>query len=407
MQDKLIKRSSVKVLLGILLFLVLVQGVQAEKTVTVLAKWGNTETENDFFSSASDIAVDSSGNIYVADTGNNRIQKFSPEGTFITKWGSLGIGDGELEFPRGIAVDSSDTMYVADTGNNRIQKFSPAGAFLGSWGGLDVVADGKSIRSGHGDGEFDAPRGIAVDSSGNIYVADTLNHRIQKFSPDGTFITKWGSYGTGTGQFNQPWGVAVDSSGEVYVADTLNNRIQKFSSSGTYISTIGRYGLGTGQFNQPRGVAVDSSDDVYVADTENSRIQKFSSTGEFLGTWGSLIDRDGLVLGGPNAIEVDSSGTLYIIEGPRAQKFVIRTSATTQTTSLTTRQTTRQTTRVTAAPTLSRITPNNPAPSLTPAPGIDAATVQEQLEEQIRKIDPEGNLLDQITHFFKDLFGWK
>ncbi|RPJ69494.1 MAG: 6-bladed beta-propeller, partial [Alphaproteobacteria bacterium] len=103
------------------------------------------------------------------------------------------------------------------------------------------------------------PYGIAVDSSGNVYVADKNNHRIQKFDSNGTYITKWGSLGNGNGSFNYPEGVAVDSSGYVYVAERNNHRIQKFDSNGTYITKWGSGGNGNGSFLRPNGIAVDSS----------------------------------------------------------------------------------------------------------------------------------------------------
>jgi DNA-binding beta-propeller fold protein YncE len=113
-----------------------------------------------------------------------------------------------------------------------------------------------------------------------VYVADNFNHRIQKFDSNGTFVTQWGSFGSADGQFGYPWDIAVDSSGYVYVtymyvADNLNHTIQKFDSNGTFVTKCGSEGTGDGQFTLPQGIAVDSSGYVYVADYGNSRIQKF------------------------------------------------------------------------------------------------------------------------------------
>ena len=132
---------------------------------------------------------------------------------------------------------------------------------------------------------FNQPSGIALDSSGNVYVADTWNHRIQKFTSSGQFVTKWGSYGNGDGQFIGPFGIALDSSGNVYVADINNGRIQKFTSDGQFIAKWGSQGSGDGQFDYPSGIAADSSGNVYVADTQNHRIQKFTSDGQFIAKW--------------------------------------------------------------------------------------------------------------------------
>jgi len=127
---------------------------------------------------------------------------------YVHQWGSYGIGDGQFDYPVGIALDSSGYVYVSDQFNARIQKFTSAGTFVTKWGSY-----------GSGDGQFSYPTGIAVDSSNNVYVADSSNDRIQKFTSGGTFVTKWGSYGSGDGQFDYPSGIAVDSSIYVYVAD--------------------------------------------------------------------------------------------------------------------------------------------------------------------------------------------
>ncbi|HSV05327.1 MAG TPA: hypothetical protein VLI07_02370 [Candidatus Binatus sp.] len=135
----------------------------------------------------------------------------------LTKWGAFGSGDGQFRSPGGVATDVSGNVYVADVGNHRIQKFDGSGTFVAKWGTM-----------GSGDGQFSYPEAVATDASGNVYVADTNNNRIQKFDGSGTFLTKWGAFGSGDGQFRGPGGVATDASGNVYVADPNNNRIQKF-----------------------------------------------------------------------------------------------------------------------------------------------------------------------------------
>jgi len=302
----------------ILLFLaiVLVQGVHAAETYTFVTKWGSEGSGDGQFKIPSGVAVDSSGNVYVADMQNNRIQKFSSDGTFLTKWGSEGYGDGQFGSPKGVAVDSSGNVYVAD--DFRIQKFSSDGTFLTKFGS----------RGFGGDGQFIDLYGVAVDSSGNVYGVDLSNSQIQKFSSTGTFLTKWGSYGTSFGQFKWCDGVAVDSSGNVYVSEYINHRIQKFSSTGSYLTQWGggSPGSGNGQFIRPSAVAVDSSGNVYVADHTNFRIQKFSSTGSYLTQWGDYGTGDGTFLN-PSAVAVDSSGNVYVADenSHRIQKFAIQT----------------------------------------------------------------------------------
>ena len=169
-----------------------------------ITKWGSLGQGNLQFMGPEDIAVDSSDDVYVADNFNNRIQKFDSDGNFITTWGSNGTGDGQFKSPTGIATDSSDDVYVADNFNNRIQKFDSDGDFITKWGSECLMRfylvqsnqcvdpDGSGPLS-TGDGQFQYPYDIAVDSSDDVYVADNFNNRIQKFDSDGDFITKWGS----------------------------------------------------------------------------------------------------------------------------------------------------------------------------------------------------------------------
>ena len=217
------------------------------------------------FSNPAGVAVASDGSVYVADSGNNRIQMFTSEGVFVSQWGTYGSGDGEFTSPVGVSVASDGSVYVVDSYNDRIQKFTSEGVFVSKWG-----------TNGSGDGEFDYPNGVAVASDGSVYVADRGNNRIQKFTSEGVFVSQWGTYGSGDGEFDFPWDVAVASDGSVYVVDSYNDRIQKFTSEGVFVSKWGTYGTGDGEFDYPMGVAVASDGSVYVTDYGNHRIQKFS-----------------------------------------------------------------------------------------------------------------------------------
>lgn len=277
-----------------------------------VTKWGSAGTADGQFGVAYGIAADSSGNVYVADSGNHRIQKFSSTGAFMGRWGTWGAGDATFKDPWGVAADSM-YFYATDGNNNRVQKFAAGGQFQAKWGSL-----------GSGDGQMNWPRGIAVDGSGYVYITETNGHRIQKFTTSGGFVAKWGSRGSGDGQFDHPSGIAVDkSSGDVYVMDTYSNyRIEKFNSSGAFIKKWGSAGSGDGQLSGAEGVAVDSHGYVYVADGHNHRIQKFTPDGEFVTKWGSRGSGDGQ-FNYPSAVAVDGSGFVYVMDlnNYRVQKF--------------------------------------------------------------------------------------
>lgn len=275
-----------------------------------LLKWGSIGTDAGQFGNPSKIAVDASGNVYVPDGNNARIQKFSNSGGFISMWGwgvatgvnafetcstppcLAGIGgrrEGQFGGLRGAAIDRDGNLLVAETNNNRVQKFSPTGTFLGMWGwGVQTgaatlefcTASCRGGTSGNGDGQFNDPEDIAASLSGDVYVADAVNRRVQRFTGGGAFISKWGSNGNGDGQFTNPRGIAVDAAGNVYVVDAAggNNRVQKFTSSGTFLTKWGSNGYADGQFSGAQGVTVDLSGNVFVIDSRNWRVQKFVNT---------------------------------------------------------------------------------------------------------------------------------
>ncbi len=236
------------------------------------------------FSFAAGIAIDSNSNTYVTDYHSCLVQKFDSNGNLVATWGKLGGGysDGEFYQPWGIAIDSSDNVYIADVFNHRIQKFDSNGNFITKWGKNGGVGpNGGAGLSGTGNGEFNEPSGLAIDSSNNLYVSDQLNHRIQKFDSNGNFITKWGrnggdsSSGDLDGEFRMPTGLGIDSSNNIFVADHQNHRIQKFDSNGNFKTKIGANGNANGEFNGPIDILIDRNGNLYIADHINDRVQKF------------------------------------------------------------------------------------------------------------------------------------
>ncbi len=263
------------------------------------------------------IGVDAAGNVYVADTINNRIRKYTGDGTFLLEWGTTGTGDGQFNYPRSPKPDANGNVFVSDTHNHRVQMFTSDGTYILQWGTL-----------GTADGQFYYSNGVFVDPTGDVYVTCGFHSsapgytRIQKFTGDGTFLLKWGSFGGGNGQFYNPTGLAMDSDGNVYVSDFRNNRIQKFTHDGTFLAKWGSYGSGDGQFVRPIEIDIDACDNVYVADQQNNRIQVFNTGGTFLTKWGSFGSGQGQFYH-PWDVAVDADGNIFVADhvNRRIQKF--------------------------------------------------------------------------------------
>jgi RHS repeat-associated protein len=220
-------------------------------------------------------------------------------------FGSSGSGDGEFDTPPDVALDGSGDVWVADAGNDRLEQFTAAGSFLQSVGTL-----------GSGSGELDDPQGVAVNkTAGDVYVADTANNRIEEFTTAGSYVRSFGSYGTANGDLNAPTGIAVDGYGDVWVADTGNDRVEEFSSSGTYIQKVGSAGSGDGELSSPDGVALTAGD-IYVADPGNHRIERFNTAGAYIGQFGSSGSGDGEFSGSSLRVATDPlNGDIYATDG--------------------------------------------------------------------------------------------
>ncbi|MFZ3172985.1 MAG: S-layer homology domain-containing protein [Carboxydocellales bacterium] len=259
----------------------------------------------DSFAQSADVAVASNGTIYVSDSVQDSVYRFN--GTSWTKLGKFGDDDGEFRSPGGLAVDQAGNLFVADINNHRVQKFDSNGVFVAKWG----KAGGLLARSAD-LGEFNAPHGVAVDSNGQVIVADTGNDRIQRW--DGSAWEAWDSYGAENGSFLRPYAITVDQSGNVYVADDGSNSIQQFDSKGVFVQKWGKAdgstGTGVGEFNDPAGLVVINNI-LYVVDFGNHRLQKYDGT-----AW-SILGERGSAAGQfeqPTGITADAGGTLYVAD---------------------------------------------------------------------------------------------
>jgi uncharacterized protein (TIGR03437 family) len=296
------------------------------------------------------VAVDASGNIYIADSLDGRVRKAASggnSGTITTIAGNGGVsysGDGgpaiqaQLNMPQAVTVDSSGNVYIADTANNVVRKVTAAGIIstLAGNGVAGFGGDGSAASSA----QLNAPQGVAVDASGNVYIADTGNARVRKVSTSGTISTYAGSGTIGfsgnggaaaSAQLNTPIGLAVDSAGNLYIADFGNNMVRKVTSGGT-ISTVAGTGVqsysGDGglaisaALNGPQGVAVDAAGNLYISDSQNSRVRVVTpggSIGTVAGAGLAGYTGDGGLATSaqivhPSGIAVDSSGGIYITD---------------------------------------------------------------------------------------------
>lgn len=326
-----------------------IRKITPDGTVTTLAgtpgQYGSIDGTGNRtqFNTPSALVVDGAGSLYVADTYNDTIRKVSPAGVVTTVSGSAsttgftdGAGSAALyNFPAGIAIDSNGNVYVADTGNHTIRKEI--------WSVVTTVA-GSAPQPGHNGsgiyGFLNSPTQSTLDASGNLYVADTGNQVIIKCTGTGNSLVAGQMLKTGTtdaagssAAFNYPQGIAIDSGTNLYVSDSWNHTIRKISvvsGSGAVTTICGspaNQGSADGSganamFNSPIGIAVDSGTNLYVADTYNNTIRKLSFSGSawkattIAGTSGvtGTTDGSGSLFSQPNGVAVDGNGTVYVAD---------------------------------------------------------------------------------------------
>ena len=265
------------------------------------------------FSAPAGLAVDREGNLYVADSGNHRIQKFDGDGHFLGVFGTAGGNEGQFNEPWDVAVDSEGNIYVADTWNHRIQKFDSSFRFQKAWG-TAFLEVGKRQP---GPLELFGPRSIAIDADGNVWVTDTGNKRILKFDSDGNFLAEYGGPGSGPGQFEEPVGIAIAPSGEILVADTWNRRIQRFSPEFEYLGEIPVESWGSQAVTDKPYLAVLGDGSIVASDPANSVVLVFDSGGQQVAAWrapGSEVEGSR-----PVGVAVSSTGDIFVSDGSTGQ----------------------------------------------------------------------------------------
>jgi sugar lactone lactonase YvrE/putative hemolysin len=244
------------------------------------------------------LAIDTEGDIWVADSANNRIEEFNPEGKFLAKFGAKGTADGQFEIPTDLAFDKEGNIWVTDSGNDRLQKFNPEGKFLAKFGSPGTEA-----------GKFTYPARLAIDAAGNIWVADDSYYRLEEFTSSGSFVREVhgaGRGGSGPAEFAQPSGIAIDSEGNLWVADRGNNRIQKLDSTGAFIAAYGSKGSADGKFETPAAVALRPSGHLLVTDRVTGRVQQLDRSGAYVNQFGAGQLHE------PEGIAVADNGTVYV-----------------------------------------------------------------------------------------------
>jgi RHS repeat-associated protein len=273
-------------------------------TPQFLTSFGYASQSHTGLKSPTDVAVDSTGNVWAVDKGNNRIVEYNEGGEFLREAGGLGSGAGKLSSPSAIDIDSNNKVWVADTTNNRVVEFSETGAFIETFGSnvnktkveaggsepeknLCTAASGNTCQAataGSSPGQLRAPLGIASPSTGGVWVVDTGNSRLEKFNKEsGANTAVVSGEGSEAGKLKAPSAIAFRSDGWFWVTDTGNNRVEEWNSGFGFERAVskGNFGSTTVELSAPTGLALDASGTLYVVDQGNSRVVKVSESGSY------------------------------------------------------------------------------------------------------------------------------
>jgi RHS repeat-associated protein len=265
---------------------------------TYASQFGSEGAGNGQFKHPADVALDSKGNLWVLDKGDDRVEEFNEKGEYQKAFGSEGSGNGQLSGPSGLAIDSKGNVWVVDTGNNRVEEFNEKGEYQKVFG-----------SSGTGSGQFSTPEGIAVDSHGDLWVSDTGNRRVEEFNEKGEYQK------TVTEDIGEPEGLAVGPGGDIWVADWLDNRVEAFNEKGEHVIKFGSQGSGNGQFENPYGIAVGPNGYIAVADNGNDRVEEFTEKGEYITEFGSSGTGTGqFTFDWPIGVAVNSKGSVWVTD---------------------------------------------------------------------------------------------
>ncbi|GAL84278.1 endoglucanase-like protein [Sporocytophaga myxococcoides] len=339
-----------------LLFLFVITGLNLVKAQTVRTFAGSgvdgtadgVSIAASFGNYISGLAKDAAGNIYVVDYYNHKIRKITPAGivTTLAGSGSLGSADGmgiaaSFNFPTGIVLDAAGNIYITDSGNHKIRKITPGGVvstFAGSGDWRPLGDDGLGTSA-----SFDNPKGITIDASGNLYVADMMNRKIRKITPAGMVTTLAGNtklMGSTDGQgatvsFSEPQGIAVDASGNVFMTDASIHKVRKITPTGVVSTFAGSGNMGSADgagtsasFNNPRNITIDASGNLYIADLGNNKIRKITPSGVVSTYAGTGISGDadlGIASATFKAVGgllFDASGVMYIGDARKVRRVV-------------------------------------------------------------------------------------